>query len=87
MAATPIRISGTRVQCLVDPEAEIDLYADRAGEASQFLGTGRADRHDLDVDPRGLAPDFDLDKRAELAANATAAARDRRGSLRGDQER
>jgi len=45
LVPTPVRIQDTRVHCLAAPDAQIDMYLDRVGEAARFLRTISADRH------------------------------------------
>lgn len=60
LAPTPLSIEGTAVECLADANATIELYLDRAGEASRYLKTTHADlrgrfRVSLDDVPPGWA--------------------------------
>jgi hypothetical protein len=41
---TPAAVGGDRVECMAEPNATIELFLDRAGEASRYLGTVQADR-------------------------------------------
>ncbi len=43
LVPTPLRIDGTIVDCMADPGASIELFLDRAGEASRYLKTVQAD--------------------------------------------
>lgn len=43
LAPTPVRIDGTRVTCIADPNATIEIYIDRVGEAARYIGETRAD--------------------------------------------
>ena len=43
MVPTPISIDGPRVTCMADPNARIELYLDRVGEAARFVRTLQAD--------------------------------------------
>lgn len=43
LVPTPLSISDQTVDCLADPNAIIELYLDRAGEASRYLKTVRTD--------------------------------------------
>lgn len=43
LVPTPLSIDGPKVECLADPNATIELYLDRAGEASRYLKTTHAD--------------------------------------------
>lgn len=45
LAPTPIAIRGKQVECIADPNAVIELYLDRIGEASRYLRSIRADSH------------------------------------------
>lgn len=42
LTPTPLRIDGDTVDCLADPNAVVELYLDRAGEASRYLRTIQA---------------------------------------------
>jgi hypothetical protein len=44
---TPLRISRSQVLCRADPRATIELFVDRAGEATQFLRTVPANERGL----------------------------------------
>ena len=41
---TPTRVHGDRIECMAAPSATIELFLDRVGEASRYLGTVQADR-------------------------------------------
>ncbi|MEP0843587.1 MAG: right-handed parallel beta-helix repeat-containing protein, partial [Phycisphaerae bacterium] len=43
LVPTPLAVNGRRVECLADPNAVIELYLDRIGEASRYLRAVRAD--------------------------------------------
>ncbi|MGQ9649368.1 MAG: right-handed parallel beta-helix repeat-containing protein [Phycisphaerae bacterium] len=43
LVPTPIHIDGPQVTCMTEPNATIELYIDRAGEAGRFLKTVTAD--------------------------------------------
>ncbi|HPD31424.1 MAG TPA: right-handed parallel beta-helix repeat-containing protein [Phycisphaerae bacterium] len=43
LAPTPVRIDGPQVTCTAEPNATVELYADRVGEAARFLRTVSAD--------------------------------------------
>ncbi len=44
LVPTPVRIEDALVHCLAEPEAQVDLYLDRAGEAARYLRTISADQ-------------------------------------------
>jgi len=44
LVPTPLNIRGTTVNCIADPNAVIELYLDRAGEAATYLKTIHADK-------------------------------------------
>lgn len=43
LVPTPVKIHGSRVLCLADPRATIELFLDRTGEAARYLKTVQAD--------------------------------------------
>ena len=43
LAPTPLSVHGPAVDCLADPNATIELYLDRAGEAARYCRTVQAD--------------------------------------------
>jgi len=44
---TPLGVDGSIVACLVDPKAAVELYLDRAGEASRYFKTVSADHEGM----------------------------------------
>lgn len=43
LVPTPIRVDGPQVTCMTEPNASVELYVDRAGEAARYLKTVTAD--------------------------------------------
>jgi hypothetical protein len=56
LVPTPLSIDEQRVQCVAEPNAVVELYLDRAGEASRYLKTIRADAHGRFVVNRADVP-------------------------------
>jgi len=57
LVPTPVRIDGSQVTCLTEPEAEIDLYMDRTGQAEIYFKTIHADRRGRLVINNGDIPE------------------------------
>lgn len=72
LVPTPLRVQGSRVQCLADPAATIDLYLDRAGEASRYIGSCQADQQGrFEVDGRQIPEGWAITA-AATSAGATS---------------
>ncbi len=57
LVPTPLSIHGPFIECLAEPDAEVDLFIDRVGEAEKYFATIRADAQGrFEVDNR-LVPD------------------------------
>lgn len=57
LVPTPLSIDARRVACVADPNAIVELYLDRAGEASRYLRTIQADaRGRFSVDRSDVPP-------------------------------
>jgi hypothetical protein len=72
LVPTPVRVEGSRVHCLAEPGATIELYLDRAGEASRYLTSveaGRDGRFEIDT---ALAPPGYVITAAATASGATS---------------
>lgn len=57
LVPTPIRIDGPQVTCMTEPNATVELYLDRAGEAARYFREVTADRLGrFTVDCRDVPP-------------------------------
>jgi len=72
LVPTPVHIDGSIVDCLAEPNARIELFLDRAGEAAHYLRTMQADpRGRFQVDC-GEVPDGWVMTATATAQNATS---------------
>jgi len=72
LVPTPVHINGAIVDCLAEPNARIELFLDRAGEAAHYLRTIQADPHGRFQVNCGEVPDGWVMTAAATAHDATS---------------